>query len=526
MTEENIREMISEIQKLWDRPETFVASRDRERFKFYSDKWKEKKSISEVWRESDAVFFPLFYQDEAIVKARKLLPDHFDAFCDLVGRITTPYVLRDFLMMEMNVDEGWDILLRILENAPITNFGDDLFEDEIKSIVAPVTLDVLVWHILYRRDMLPESLAETRNEVEKEENNMERSADLESDNLSEPPARINQLVGVLKKKGDGFYLAYHYLKYLLWKDLKVDLFYELLDALEKAFHDEANKVLVKDSRIIVEGLDNISASEALVFETTGMLNTPPPNNDVLINYRTTIRLIGLDEQLDNAFNIFKSVYLCNAMSFFTSDMKFQLKHYDIAMLLISQDDVLNSWKEIQALRRAEIHRLSNKCFDELSSDLRYHIKFMWGVNLRMLDYLCRENSELANTMWNEFWKDGLEYFRRFLKFCDNDPYNYLSVLICYYYIYFIKEKTLEGDTSKAAIKGLMPYFHDIDNMPVLVLMASKLLMNNGIKWNDLMKGEDADFFQESFYKALVWTKERKQYEWVGQYLKKKGFVYK
>ena len=80
--------------------------------------------------------------------------------------------------------------------------------------------------------------------------------------------------------------------------------------------------------------------------------------------------------------------------------------------------------------------------------------------------------------------------------------------------------------SKAEIKDLMPYFHDIDNKPVLVLMAVRLLMNNGIKWNDLMKGEDADFFQESFYKALVWAKEQKQYEWVGQYLNKKKFVYK
>lgn len=234
MTEENIRKIVSEMQKLWDRPETFVASRDRERFKFYSDKWKKKKSISEVWRESDAVFFPLFYRDEVIVKARKLLPDHFDAFCDLVGRITTPYVLRDFLMKEMNRDGGWDIL---------------------------------VWYILYR--------VEARNEVEKEENNLERSIDLEFDKLSEAQARINQLVGVLKKKSDGLYLAYHYLKYLLWKDLKVDLFYELLDALENAFHDEANKMLVKDSGIIVEGLDSISAPEALVFETAGMLNTPP-----------------------------------------------------------------------------------------------------------------------------------------------------------------------------------------------------------------------------------------------------------
>lgn len=207
-------------------------------------------------------------------------------------------------------------------------------------------------------------------------------------------------------------------------------------------------------------------------------------------------------------------------------MKFQLKHYDIAMLLISQNNVLSSWKEIQALRRAELHRLSNKYFNELSSNLRYHIKFMWGVNLRMLDYLYREDIELANIMWNEFWKDGLEYFRRCSKFRDNDPYNYLSVLICYYYICFIKEKTLEGDVSKAEIKDLMPYFHDIDNKPVLVLMAVRLLMNNGIKWNDLMKGEDADFFQESFYKALVWAKEQKQYEWVGRYLNKKKFVYK
>ena len=509
MAEDNIKRIVSEIKIMLEKPETFVPGSDRERFESYSDKWRRKKSISEVWRETDAVFFPLLFQDKVITKTRKLMLDNFDSFLDLMGEITTPYVLRDFLMLEMKGDEGWNIALRILEKAPVTNSGDDLFENEIESIMALVALDVLVWHIFY---------------IHKP---------------SKAPAGINQLAGVLKRRSDGFYLAYHYIKYLLWKEPKADLFYELLDALENAFHDEANKVLVKDNGIIVEGLDGISDSEVLILETTGMLKSCL-NDDVLINFRTAIRLIGFDEQAKKAFNMFKYVYLCNAQSFFTYGMKPQLKHYDIAILLASQDDILSSWKEIQAFMRAEIHRLANEYFDDQSSNLRDHIKFMWCVNLRILDYLCREDSRLANNMWNEFWKDGLEYSRRFSRFHDNDSYKYLSALICYYYICFIKEKTLECSTgdihaskkpaisngaSEAAIKGLMPYFNDINNMPVLVLMAARLLMANGINWNDLMQGEYAEFFEESFHKALVWTKDQKQYEWVGQYLKKRGFAF-
>lgn len=551
MVEDNIKRIVSEVKKMLEKPETFVPGSDRERFESYSDKWSKKKSISEVWRETDAVFFPLLFGDKVITKTRKLLLDNFDSFLDLMGEITTPYVLRDFLMLEMDGDKGWDIVLRILAEAPVTNSGDDLFEDEIESIVALVALDVLVWHIFYRSDISRESLIETSNEAIDEVNKLDKSD--ESDHSKRPERlinsdldkssksldRINQLAGVLKRKNDGFYLTYHYLKYLLWKEPKADLFYELLNVLENAFHDEANKVLVKDNGIIVEGLDSISDSEFLILETTGMLKSCL-NDDVLINFRTTIRLIGFDEQVKKAFNMFKYVYLCNAQSFFTYGMKSQLKHHDIAILLISQDDMLSSWKEIQAFMRAELHRLSNKYFDDQSSNLRDHIKFMWCVNLRILEYLYREDSKLANIMWNEFWKDGLEYSRRFFKFYDNDSYKYLSALICYYYICFIKEETLEcstGDThasrklgvsngaSKVLIKGLMPYFNDIDNMPVLVLMAAQLLMSNGINWKDLMQGEYAEFFEESFHKALVWTKDQKQYEWVGQYLKKRGFVF-
>lgn len=521
MTEENIRKIVSEIQELWDRPETFVSDMDKERFKSYSDKWRKKKSISEIWRENDVMFLNLFYRGKVITKARKLLPDYFDAFQNLVCKIVTPYVLRDFLMLEMNGDDGWVIVLKILENAPITNTGDNLFEDEIKYIVAPVTLDVLVWYILYKKT--------------------ERPMNSKFDKPSESLARINQLANILKRRSDGFYLTYHYLKYLLWREPKTDLFYELLDILENAFHDEANKRLVKNHEIIVEGLGNISSSEVAVFKTTGILNTS--RTDLLINFRTAVRLIGFDEHAKKSFHTFESVFSYNVQSFLTNDVKFQLKHYDIAMLFLLQDDVLGAWKKIQALMRAGLHRLSNEYFYDQSSNLRYHIEFMWNVNLRMMDYFCREDSEMAKIMWNEFWEDGLEYSRRFSKFHNDAPYKYLSALICYYYICFIKKKTFSDDTcasekfgecSKDAgnvndvgedmIKDLMPYFYEIDNMPVLVLMAVQLLMSNGIKRNDLMTEEGAKFFEESFCKALVWTKGKKQYEWVGQYLKKEGFV--
>lgn len=472
--------------------------KDKKHFESYSDKWRKEKSISGMWRDTAAVFFPLFYQDGVIIQTRKLLPNHFDVFQRLAEKIVTPYVLQDFFLMIMNGDDGWDTVLRILEEASAANLGDGLFEDEIKSIVAPVALNVLVEHILSDNSKINGELT-----------------DSELYQTSEPLTRINQLAGVLKGRSDGFYLAYHYLKYLLWRELKVDSFYELLDVLQNTFYDDANRRFVRDDRIIVEGLDNISASDVSAFETTGIL-TSSFKDDLLINFRTVIRLISLDEHAEKAFNTFKVMYSCDVPGFLTIDMKFQLKHYDIALLLLSQDDTISAWKEIQALMRAGRHRLSNKYFGEQSNNLRYHIEFMWSVNLRMLDYLCREDKEAANIVWKEVWKDGLEYSHRFSRFCDDVLYSYLSSLICYYYAGDI------NDARKAGIEGVMPHFKDIDNLPILVLMAARLLMNNGIRWDDLMNGEYAGFFEEVFKKAAVWSKERKQYEWVRQYFDVKG----
>lgn len=497
----NIIEVIKkEFARLQENPEGFVPDLEKDRFKGYCDRWHKQKKMGEVWKETDILFFPLFFDDGFFTKLRQISAENFDNYIEALSFIDAPYVLRDILTWRVDIEGGWSTILKVLKESDICKKEDNIFDDDIDSVLAPVALGVLADHIFFSVE-----------------------------SPSDASKYIEQIAAILQNRADGFYLSYHYVKYLLWRDLKKEGFYDFLEILSYGFEEKVKKYFIFDGEVKVEGLKDLPDNAAKGFTFTGILNTVE-GTDVLLNFRTLLRFIqggGSEQQLWSAF---KMVYSCDAQSFFTNDFNFHLKHFDICNLILSQKDVMAAWEEMNEMVQGSLHRLSVKYFDGQAMDLRSHIDFMWAVNLQIVDYLCKEDETLALNMWNKFWIDGLAYARRFANYQEDLVNQYLSRLICYYYVCFLRSKSnaeeREAGTNCTCMEKLISKFKKIENMPILVLLTVRMLLGNGLSWQDIMGGKYGKFFAKLFERARELSIGQKKYEWVSSYLKKIGFVYK
>lgn len=175
---------------------------------------------------------------------------------------------------------------------------------------------------------------------------------------------------------------------------------------------------------------------------------------------------------------------------------------------------------------------------------------MWNVNLYLIDYAYGQDKDLARQLWQSFWNDGLEYDRRYVRFNEKETEEYICRLICCYFVYFIKdggngsvdeereelriapprpfgkgtEKQREIDNLMDGwLDGLMVFFHQIKEMPVVILYSIIYLLENGLRWEAVIGGCNGDFFRCEFKRAAEIAEGQKIYEWVGRFLKKKGF---
>lgn len=237
-----------------------------------------------------------------------------------------------------------------------------------------------------------------------------------------------------------------------------------------------------------------------------------------------------DELKEQFWDAFKMVYSYEAQSFFTNDFNFHLKHFDICNLILSQKDVMKAWEEIDEMLQGSLHRLSVQYYGRQAMDLRSHIDFMWAVNLQILEYLYKEDVILALYMWNRFWSGGLAYARRFAAYQEDYVYQYLGRLISYYYVCFVKGESgieeKETEINDVCMNKVMAKFKQIENMPILVLLSTRMLLNNGWAWQDIMNGKYKNFFVKAFARAIKLSVEQKKYEWVSLYLNKMGFGHK
>lgn len=518
-----VQELKNKIMDIFSHPADVLGKLEKERFQAYCERWEKRKHIGELFRESGQTFFPLLYSSELYDKLDKLRGLDEDGYYELLSKCGIPYLLKDYLTLRTFSEGGFDAVLQILENACSCRADEkNIMSVEICDLTAPVALQTLVWHLTDAG----------RNE----------NAPLDSESAG-------RVAGTLRNREDGFFLVWHFVRFLLWEirtDKRIDMYSELISILAEGYEHLTAQSFIADGRIRFlpaenAGQSGVDASEsttdsAASFEagisadevfrkymTAGILGEinpkakrPEADEDVLLNLRTVKWMIDEDTYRKELFQTFKNVFAYDAQTFFTNDFRTNLKYYDIAEIILSQDDIIDSWTQINTMMAAMKHRLASLYYMDKSLEMRSHIQFMWNVNLRLIDYVFGEDKEKARQLWQLFWNDGLDHCRRFSRFRGTETEEYLCRLICYYLVCFIRDgenSPVEEETDGVRIVGperpfghgsaqqkendrmidgwiadLMDVFHQIEEMPVAVLRSVMLLLNNGLRWNVVTGG--------------------------------------
>lgn len=539
--------MIDDIKNQLFHIEEYVPKFEKDNFLQYQEKWQTEKNISDLWRDAESFRFPLFWGDGFYESIRTFSGDHIEDFIDLLSVVDSPMVLHDILFGTLFNRDNLDNILEVLKKAPLTVesiknkdsfYGEDayiLFNNVIDSIIAPVALQILMWYPL-----------QADENANKNRLDWGEQADEEDEKL------LEKICQVLKSREDGFFLAYHYMKHLLRNERKNSGYYDVLNAISDAF--EAKDIFISKDGLIIEGIEDDQSYENK-FLTSGELYDLKKQEgdfegDILVNYRTILWFVGTEGMEKLLYTAFKRIFPYQSLGFFTHDNKFYLKHYDIARVLLAQEDPVQVWSELMDMLSASIQRISCQYFGEQAMNIRYHNAFMWSVGQRMLDNYCENSIEsdksksFAKDMWKVLWDKGIQYIRRFSRYIDEIERDYIASLICYYYLYFIRNvaisvegegaseycDSLEDEHNNAELEKsydlstLMSYFYEIKEFPVICFTAMRMLENNKMDWWTLFRADER-FFNDTVHKAQMIAEGQFRYKWITDYLKKQRYVH-
>ena len=557
-SEERIHEIKSEIKQIWDNPFSLMGDLEKDNFKHYCKRWDNEPRVGRLFRESNSDFFPLLYSEHIYENLDELWKLDNTAYVEILSECKYPYLLHDYLSVRTGLDDQWDILFEILSQAPVCGnnaLSSTVMSEELSNVLAPVLVSVIGWYLI--------DLGGNNDMV------------IDQDNAE-------KFVSILSLRTDGFFLAYHYAKYLLWKSNhtnkeKIQKYSDFLSILTEPFREQAVRQFYNDGtvRYIPESILN----EGIIAEpkkamddyvATGRINSLSADKssdssdiDLLLNYRTVKWFLN-DEKYANAlFVAFNQMFAYDSLSFVNNDFKARLVYYEMAELFMAQGNLFEAWTETNDSMLAMKQRLQKSYYGDKSNEMNYCIRFMWNVNLVLLPYLYeaelddKMEADTAKKFWNMIWKDGIDYIRRYSRFCGTEIEEYLCRLICYYLVCFIRNgenspvdeeketsvrvlgpkrgrpyKTgLEDQIKKDEqidkwITDLMPVFEQIEEIPIVVLRAIVQLLANGLRWEVVLGGSNGNFFYNEFMRANEIAIGQRIYDWVGRFLRQKGFTYR
>ena len=441
----------------------------------------------------------------------RLTRDNDDQFIKYVLKMAPPCVCTN------------DPLLRegTTENDELDT--SSIFDNHIESYLAAVALNILAENIF-------RNYKERKARIEKKKESVqEKLASL----LNDVRESWSKIIDVIDKRRDGFFLSFHYAKKLFSiysNNEYVDNVVDLLAANYKSRNLIEDRVWRQKYLSDVQGSD-----QSLGFSSTGILNTPKA--DVLLEYRTLLRFLPEDTE-EEALKLWLEVFAYDAQSFHTSGITRDLKHYEIAEMIYAQDDVIASWRKVRNTLDGAYHRISCDYYQDGSLSIRSHIEFLWNVNVCLLAYLgdIDEIAE-AKALWELVWKDALQHVRRYTHYMDASPYQYVAALITTYFCTFVRDAD-DGDNSEAEVNGdagdmsateqskegsyinqLLPFFKEIDEMPILIVQTVDMLSRNRMSLRSIVN--DEDYFLPIIRRANDLAYGRKEYEWVGKWTKEK-----
>lgn len=489
VNEKECEDLLQDIRAILQNPSELSAERERQEITAYCEAWKRDKRIEKIWREGH-LFFALIYGDKLFSKLKTLMNGDREAFLDGLSEIEAPFILSECLD-HIWLAGDWDAAVWTLEHAPaVTRRPDDIRNLQIDSALAPVLLDVLTKH-----------LAHTNGTTQEERTGISDGTE----------RQIDRIIAALHDRPDGFYLAFHFVRFILEREPPGAAYDSLVDKLSETFSEKAREIFLSGGGLVMDETDRAEKQLAAL----GQLRRAE-DPDCLITFRTIMAFLAIEGHEKTLFRAFQAVLASEASSFYTNDFKWRSKHNEIAELLLKQDNIPQAWDTLSKLLLSARQRLSQSYFGGQSAALRDRFRFLRLVSLRIMDGLWRMRSDETKSLWERFWTSGLDDARRFSQYDDDFSLQYLSRLICYYCVCFVPK----GNENAEAMTRI---FEEIESMPILIVMSVRLLFANGFDRSAFIHGSSGQFFSSAFERAREVARGRKQYAWVERFLSDSRF---
>lgn len=547
--EKRVSDIKTEIRHIWNEPDALVGNIEKNTFMNYCREWKDGKSIGTLFREANSVFFPLLYSNHLYDILDELLIIDKKEYVNMLSECFFPYILYDYFIHKKGSDNLLNLLLDILLEAPecvdlSIKPSFDVMQGEIKNVLAPTIMSIIGWDIIGFKGI---------------------------DGDSSKIKYVESAVNSLSNRKDGFFLSYHYVRYLIWKSNysnkeSIQKYVDFISALTEPFKESAEKQFCLADGIRYIELNNRKITEpekamdsyvtkGIISETKEKKNSDSIDVDLLLNYRTIRWFLSDKKYASVMLDTFMQMFAYDSLSFVTNDFNERLVYYEVTELFLNQDDPICAWKKVHKCMNAMKYRLSSRYHVDKTIEMISCIRFMWNVNIVLFINLYGENKDTsAKEFWNIIWNDGLDYIRRYSRYSGTEVEEYMSRLICFYFVCFIRngvntpvEEEGQNNEREIRLKPSRPYkkgtdeqikrdelinqwvnelmfvFGQIEEMPIIVLRTAMLLLSNGLRWEVMLQGSNGDFFKSEFMRAEKISNGQRIYDWVGKFLRKRGF---
>lgn len=418
-------EMNSILEKrivyVFTHPEELVYSSDRKYFETYLNTWSNEQDVYELWQSSVNSYFPFEHEKFNFLNSITLVDlETLAQLCDL---LKVPYMLADFFAGCVYHYRNVDVLEKLLQYAPLATVkNSDIRWNQ--SFVAPLLLHALVSRSLQVTSSQKNITAYQYNEKKWR-------------------SYFNKIGAILRKRTDGYFLVWNYIRFLEAKKHNNN---EMVSLCKECL---GRALIVKEKRFLKKNpLEQLFPCKKETIKTdfceTG-LPFPEQEKSVCLAVLTHLQFFIHDKNKYN--DIIQDLLACFEASLSIQDSALPcyeaipfLCHYDSAQLYLTSNsgNYSERWKcTWQQFANAQ-RRIAYCHYSENSIELQNNIKFLLLVGRALLQYVhYYKEYEEEHKLWDILWdiaKDNLQNretsnneftveFARFLVLC-KARYNY------------------------------------------------------------------------------------------------------
>ena len=451
---------------VFTQPEQLVFNSERDRFVSYIDSWKEETNVSQLWLYGENSYFPFDYN--AFIFPGLLLPAKIKKLADLCNLLKAPCLLYEFYAHCWHYFNNEKLLLLLLEKAPLANEGNSSMVWN-SSFVAPTLLHHLVSKRL--RVKITDRLSQTEFE--------------------EVHQFFVRIANILNKRGDGYFLAKNYLRYLApRKHNNINLANLCMTSIGEAFADQSDEGINKKQLInlfpgsINDIRKNFCQSGLLVLKQ---------NISICLEVISLLQFSKDDEQTRGLLPYLEASLMFEDDSLPVYEASPLLCHYDAATiyLVYGVEQVVSKWESTWNLFAAAQRRISYSYYDTMSVGLRSNMKFMLLIGSALLNLLYgRKAFVKMKSLWDKLWLIVKGYLQTKSGMMEDFYLDYAKILTVWHARYekaenekvecpIIKEnEQSRKDSEKLTYESTVCLIESLLSYPKLLILSVQFLQIN------------------------------------------------